>query len=590
MIDKIPGFYGQKSSPQLCYPSPPPPGGQPELLWAGKTAFARVRFCPARLKEIHGKPHKGWTNKIFWGDNLQVMGHLLRDYRGKIKLIYIDPPFDSQADYKKKIRLKGPGIGTASFEEKQYSDVWTKDEYLQFLYERLVVMRELLREDGSLVVHCDWHRNHFIKLILEEVFGSGSFVNEVVWCYSLGGKSKDFFARKHDSLFIYSKTDRFTFNGLDPRVVVKRKGNSHMKRGVDREGRSYREKTDRKSGKTYRYYEEEGKIPEDYWTDIEALNRDDRERENYPTQKPERLLERIISALTHRDDLVFDGFMGSGTTQAVAMKLGRRFIGSDINLSAVQTTVNRLLKAGEELVRESGEESFYRGFCLYDITRSESFRSPVQMKEMLLEELGLRRLRGKGIYDGERKGRLFKFMPLHRPAEKGDLSGLIDHLNYGRLGKRRENSAGDPVDRLTLVCMGHESDLKEFLESQVPYKLDVEILNFPVSRQGAAYTRKGGDIFVAGGELRIVSFRPENLLRKLNGDRGGDWRSLVESVMIDFNYDGFVLCPDLVDIPGKKGLVKGVYPVPEETGAIRVKITDLLSESLEITLPAQEEG
>lgn len=157
--------------------------GYPMLNWRGKRPFTSTQYYPAQLKEVHGEEVDGWRNKIFWGDNLQVMSHLLKQFRGKIDMVYIDPPFDSKADYRKKIHLKGRTVtgDMAAFEEKQYGDLWTNDEYLQFMYERLVLLRELLTEEGSIWVQCDWHRSHHIRCLLEEIFGSANFLNEVVW-------------------------------------------------------------------------------------------------------------------------------------------------------------------------------------------------------------------------------------------------------------------------------------------------------------------------------------------------------------------------------------------------------------------------
>ena len=158
--------------------------GFPELRWTGKRPYRSTQYYPAQLRETYGQEQNGWINKIFWGDNLQVMSHLLKEYRGKIKLIYIDPPFDSKADYKKKIEIKGVGKAKAdstSFEEKQYGDIWTNDEYLQFMYERLMLMRELLSDDGSIYVHLDEKRSHYIRLILDEVFGQNCFRREIIW-------------------------------------------------------------------------------------------------------------------------------------------------------------------------------------------------------------------------------------------------------------------------------------------------------------------------------------------------------------------------------------------------------------------------
>ena len=151
--------------------------GFPELRWTGKRPYESTVYYPAQLKERYDKehvggPNDGWINKIYWGDNLQVMSHMLSEYRGKVDLIYIDPPFDSKADYKKKISLRGKTVtnDSSSFEEKQYGDIWTNDEYLQFMYERLILCRELLSNSGSLYLHCDWHKGHHLRLLLDEVF------------------------------------------------------------------------------------------------------------------------------------------------------------------------------------------------------------------------------------------------------------------------------------------------------------------------------------------------------------------------------------------------------------------------------------
>ena len=147
--------------------------GYPELRWAGKRPFTGTSYYPAQLKETYGTDTDGWMNKIYWGDNLQVMSHLLKEFRGKVDLIYIDPPFDSKADYKKTISLRGKKAesDTSTFEEKQYGDIWTNDEYLQFMYERLILCRELLSDTGCIYVHLDWHKGHYIKLIMDELFG-----------------------------------------------------------------------------------------------------------------------------------------------------------------------------------------------------------------------------------------------------------------------------------------------------------------------------------------------------------------------------------------------------------------------------------
>ena len=156
--------------------------GQPMLRWAGKRPFTSTQYFPAQEKERFGTDVDGWMNQIYWGDNLQVMSHLLKKYRGKVDLIYIDPPFDSKADYKKTIELRGSKVSNdhTNFEEKQYSDIWTNDEFLQFIYERVILCKELLSNKGGIYLHCDWHKSHVLRMILDEVFGAENFRNEII--------------------------------------------------------------------------------------------------------------------------------------------------------------------------------------------------------------------------------------------------------------------------------------------------------------------------------------------------------------------------------------------------------------------------
>lgn len=158
--------------------------GQPMLRWAGKRPFVSTQYFPAQEKERHGdEAPDGWMNQLYWGDNLQVMSHLLKHYRGRVNLIYIDPPFDSKADYKKRIELRGQKIENDhnSFEEKQYTDIWTNDEYLQFMYERLILIRELLAETGVVYIHCDHRRVSHLRMICDEIFGNENFLNAITW-------------------------------------------------------------------------------------------------------------------------------------------------------------------------------------------------------------------------------------------------------------------------------------------------------------------------------------------------------------------------------------------------------------------------
>ena len=420
--------------------------GYPMLRWKGKRDLPPMQFYPAQLKETYGEEVDDWRNKIYWGDNLQVMSHLLKTYRGKINLIYIDPPFDSEADYKKTIKLKGKEVKNdrTAFEEKQYTDIWTNDEYLQFMYERLILMKELLVQDGSIYVHCDWRMNSYLRLILDEIFGKGNFRNEIIWKKYSGVKNQSSkkFTTQTDTIFFYVKSEDPTFN-----QQYRPLSEDYIKQEykyVDEDGRRYA----KLRGRGYQNTEGETKVKyldENPGTPITTLwdedglqlNTSTSERTGYPTQKPEALLERIIKVSSNPGDLVFDCFMGSGTTQAVAMKLGRRFIGADINLGAVETTTKRLLEIqknaeqGEiDLQREDTEapKTVYTGFEVYNVNNYDVFRNEEEAKDLLIEALEIQPLPTGGIYDGEKDGRMVKIMPINRIATRADLGELINRI------------------------------------------------------------------------------------------------------------------------------------------------------------------
>ena len=324
----------------------------------------------------------------------------------------------------------------------------------------------------------------------------------------------------------------------------------------------------------------------DWWTDISPLKSGFNEALDYPTQKPEALVERVIKASSNPGDIVFDCFMGSGTTQAVAMKLGRRFIGADINLGAIQTTTKRLIEIAEELNSQIINDDKYTGFEVYNVNNYDMFRNPIEARELILQALEVQPFETSNVYDGEKDGRMVKVMPVNRIATKADLSGLIANLPYKSFEKKKEEDPNAVVLKLTLVCMGHESDLAAALKQELSaYKVDIAVVDILHDRSDLQFKRDAeADIVVENGELIIKNFYPLNLMQKLSLDRATveEWRQLVESIMIDFNYDGAVMQPTITDIPNKETMVIGKYKIPKEAGTIRVKITDVLSESLEV--------
>jgi len=248
---------------------------------------------------------------------------------GQLAAIYIDPPFGTG--------LVQRGRGHA------YADrADDPDAFVAWLSPVLEHSRRALADTGSLFVHLDYRAVHYVKVALDRLFGRDRFVNELVWCYAVGGKSRRGFARKHDTILWYARGADWAF--YPEAIRVPRRGGSHM-RVVD----GVQEKTDRRTGRVYRYPVSDGKIPEDWWTDIETLNHSDRERTGWPSQKPERLLERILRAVTVEGDRVADWFSGSGTSAAVAQRLGRGFLAVDHAAEAIEVGCERLTRQGRLL-------------------------------------------------------------------------------------------------------------------------------------------------------------------------------------------------------------------------------------------------
>ncbi len=316
-------------------------------------ASSNIRFGTPGTQPQHGGEAPAFPgNRLIYGDNLLAMQALLAGdpatglppLRGKVDLIYIDPPFDSKADYRTKLTLPGGDINQkpTTIEQFAYADTW-KDgtvSYLRMLYPRLVLMRELLSDHGSIYVHIDWHVGHYVKVLMDEIFGKENFRNEIIWYYSTLGRPKDRFALKHDTIFWYGITDNTFFNEKDSRIPYTQQYIDSHFRDVDDEGRQCRKRFD--AGKWRVYYPDEGMIPNDVW-EIPYENSMSKERVNYATQKPSKLLERIIKASSNEGDLVCDFFGGSGTTAAVAERLGRRWITSDIGKPATLVIRKRLI-------------------------------------------------------------------------------------------------------------------------------------------------------------------------------------------------------------------------------------------------------
>ncbi|MEM5518947.1 site-specific DNA-methyltransferase [Henriciella sp. AS95] len=569
----------------------PPIRGYPELRWAGKKPYTSTQYYPAQRRESYGDSVSGWSNQIFWGDNLQVMSHLLRDYRQQVDMVYIDPPFDSNADYKRTIKLKGKSASSdgSAFEEKQYTDIWGGDGYLQFMYERLTLIRELLSGSGTLMVHVDQKKHHHLRQICEEIFGPGWFQNEIVWFYEnklgTGGDILDSF---HDTILVFSKTKKWMKNPI--RVPVKVKKGQPVTQKIDGERVWLR---DDDGNRLYKESEDTRRLG-DVWP-IPIINPVANERLGYPTQKPERLLAFAMQAASSPGDLVFDCFMGSGTTQAVAMKMGRRFIGADINLGSIETTIKRLNSIREEQKADQSDlfgdlevelpEQQYLGFEVHNVNNYDIFRNPAEANDLIKEAMELQPLPTSSVFDGQRDQHLVKIMPVNRIATRADLNEVINGMDFKAYERRQAEAPSKIVDRIMLVCMGHEPDIgPELVKAAKPFNIEVEVVDLIRDKANLHFKRQSdAKLVIKDGHLEIAGFYPLNLLQKLSMDTDAveDWRQLVETIKVDWNYDGAVLSPELIDAPDKNELVNGRYPIPDDASTIRVKITDLLSESWE---------
>jgi len=375
---------------------------------------------------------KDWKNKLIWGDNKLVMSSLIKQgWAGKINLIYIDPPFFTGADFTIRTKLgndkieKEPSI----IEERAYKDTWSNGiaSYLTYMYERLVLMRELLAENGSIYVHLDYHVGHYVKVMMDEIFGYENFRNEIVWHYDIGSGPKKDLKRKHDIILRYSKTDNYIFNGI--RIPSRNPKRYNL---VDEKGRRYFVRGD--TGK--KCYLNEG-IPADdvlSFLDTDALrtlNSMSRERIGFDTQKAEFLINLFILASSNLGDIVADFFCGSGTTGAVAEKLGRRWIMADLSKFAIQITRKRLLDIYNSKDLQDKDKKYgkpARPFELLNIGNYETVYWQEKQDEYLSFMLKLYQsqpLNGFRYLHGRKGDRVIHIGPLNAPVTMEDVEKVV---------------------------------------------------------------------------------------------------------------------------------------------------------------------
>ncbi|MHB8893633.1 MAG: site-specific DNA-methyltransferase [Candidatus Geothermincolia bacterium] len=627
-----------------------PAKGRPMLTWVGKRPLRRVTAFPAQHIETfapdvpapvreagprEGGTWTGWPDRyphgglLFHGDNKEVLAHLLAEgFRGKVNLVYIDPPFDSGADYMRKVSLRGPK-GTAKLdgesytlgEQIQYTDIWANDNYLQFMYERLLLLKELLAVNGSILLHCDWNVVHMLRCLLDEVFLGQNFVNEIIWQHAVIGAGRGIYRRlpkAHETLLWYVKNDEYCFNDQEKQVRVPYKDRITKNLTKDEKGYYYtrgRTGTDNPWSRDPRYLKtyvdvDKGRLAHDVWDDLLTYRSQGDEYLGFPTQKPEALIARIVALSSNPGDIILDCFAGSGTTAAVAQKLGRRWIACDINKGAIQTTAKRLQGIITEQIEDErtahpklklgGKEEgppppAQRSFTVWRVNDYDLALQHNEAVNLACEHVGVTRTRGDAYFDGTRGNNLVKIIPFNHPLTPLDLEEIKREL-AARPGEERD---------VLVVCLGKETAADAWVEEwnrlrkrgSVPNRIEViELRTDP--RYGKFFTHQPARAKVTVKHAKdrltvtVEDFISPTVIERLQSQAGllkprvDDWRAMVDCIMIDAAWDGSVFIVALSDVPEKKtDLVAGSYDLPAPKGktTVAVKIIDVLGEEILVT-------
>jgi len=621
--------------------------GRPMLNWVGKKPLDYVKGFPAQLIEVFNPSGKAtliekltfdkikdnWQNLLFHGDNKEVLAFLLENgFRGKIDLIYIDPPFDSNADYIRKVKLRGKtlkekisGEDYTIGEQIQYTDIWANDNYLQFLFERMIILKELLADHGNILIQMDHHRVHYVKCVMDEVFGEENFVNEIIWHKGREGGSSRSHSKnaaiptEYQNILLYAKnkTKRYWDPPLGPYKVSTLSSIEKDSKGWfysrGRMGRTPAPwELEQGSGlKTYVLdnpnltKEEVIKLltaPEakyveigDVWnSDIVKLTRES----DYPTEKPESLLKLIVNAGSDKNHIVLDCFIGSGTTAAVAQKTGRRWIGVDINKGSIQTTSKRLQRITSEQyetyskeskqkkLKKEDESPRYFSFAHYKVNDYDLQLLRTEAIELAMQHIGIQRTKTDAFFEGTLGKNLVKMIDFNHPLTLLDIQLIQDEL------KKRP----DENRNITVVCLGKELAVDPFIEDYnkkhpvnkievIELRTDKKYGKFLIHKPSEAKVdikRKDDKVIV-----EIKGFISPSIIERLNDPdrlvkvKIPDYRSMIDYVLIDSDYDGKVFNITYSDVPEKKtDLVEGKYEldVSAKKRKIAVKIVDMLGE------------
>ena len=442
-------------------------------------------------------------NVVIRGECVSACAYL-KEQGIQVDLVYIDPPFASGADYAKQVYIRrNPKVAEAiaqaeqeldiddlkAFEEKMYGDVWDKEKYLNWMYENLMAIKSVMSETASIYVHLDWHIGHYVKILLDEVFGEENFVNEIIWKRATSGSAKaraKRFGADHDSIYFYKKSDEYDFKQVYmpyPEAEIAKRFTNSDEKGLykDAELATYSQETLQRlkdenrliitSGGKYRYKiyldEIEGVLVDSVWTDISIVNSQAADRYDYATQKPEALLERIIKASSNPDMLVADFFGGSGVTAAVASKLGRRFIHCDIGLNSIQTTRDRLKAGGAS-------------FDVLEIKDGvQLFRNPVQTMDKLKSLIpGLKNEDSlTSFWEGAISDSKLGMVPVYVPNLMDSSSKLLDEVTMNRIIHQAIPELDNNVKKVIVyyIDISSEDEIRRFIREDDSTTVEIEL-------------------------------------------------------------------------------------------------------------------
>ncbi|HIT70235.1 MAG TPA: site-specific DNA-methyltransferase [Candidatus Aphodomonas merdavium] len=406
-----------------------------------------MRFFPAAcLTETFFGKGPGGT--LMLGDFRQRAEELVHRFEGTVQTVYLDPPFNTGKEFVLRQRCGEAGWrdGKPVLQLPAYSDAWTDEaQLIEMLEAAAVTSRALLKKDGSFFMHIDSRLHARVRLMLDKVFGEKAFVNEIIWAYKSGGRSEQHFSRKHDIILFYRKSPRAYFNIAAVGVPRAQARSNHMRRAVDDMGRPYRAIISQ--GKEYRYYDDDLVYPGDVWDDVSHLQQKDPQRTGYDTQKPARLLERIIACSTRPGDLVCDLFSGSGTAPAVAAQMDRRFLALDASALAIAVTRKRLLgdafrleaptQTGEPVLKGGMRKGIGFLEAWVDEYGLEAGLCPLSLAgDSALDQLSLGYVRGSVFYAYANAARSKLSPALPQALEVPMLDGQLAMLTVDVLGRR----------------------------------------------------------------------------------------------------------------------------------------------------------